>query len=341
MTIASYLILAYQSELIANLIFMEAVKFRLFNQVRNISSSLVAIAILLSILCSAWLGADSLNWQIVMTIAALAIGIPHGAIDHLVTLPKSAPLKMAAFIFIYVAIALVAIVAILKWNVWGFIFVVVMSATHFGIGDSAFLNELDKYRSSAPKRSLPVWAYAPAAGALPVMIPLVNSRSTEALEKVNVELVDWHHGYTNQIQLLVLTLFVAGLVVLLAFNRKRDMLDLILLALLAFIAPPLVAFSVYFGGWHALRHTARLTSLLKKSEAAYQQNKVEKAFWSAVVPGLPALIGTLLFVGCLTLFRNDDLSSSFLWNTLVTIWALTVPHMMVTARLDRKALSKN
>jgi hypothetical protein len=26
---------------------------------------------------------------------------------------------------------------------------------------------------------------------------------------------------------------------------------------------------------------------------------------------------------------------------LVTIWALTVPHMMVTARLDRKALSKD
>jgi len=338
MTIASYLILAYQSELIANLIFMEAVKFRLFNQVRNISSSIVALAILLSIICSAWLGSESLNWQIAMTIVALAIGIPHGAIDHLVTLPKSAPLKMAAFIFIYVAIALLAIVAILKWNVWGFIFVVVMSATHFGIGDSAFLNELDKYKESKSKKSLPVWAYAPAAGALPVMIPLVNNRSTEALEKVNVELIDWHHGYTNQIQILVLIFFIAGLVVLFAFDRKRDALDLILLALLAFVAPPLVAFSVYFGGWHALRHTARLTSLLAKSEAAYRQNKVATAFWSAVVPGLPALIGTLLFVGCLTIFRNNDLSSSFLWNTLVTIWALTVPHMIVTARLDRTAL---
>jgi Brp/Blh family beta-carotene 15,15'-monooxygenase len=319
---------------------MEAVKFRLFNQVRNISTSIVAVAILLSIICSAWLGAESLNWQIAMTIVALAIGIPHGAIDHLVTLPKSAPLKMAAFIFIYVAIALLAIVAILKWNVWGFIFVVVMSATHFGIGDSAFLNELDKYKENKSKKSLPVWAYAPAAGALPVMIPLVNSRSTQALEKVNVELVDWHHGYTNQIQILVITLLIIGLVVLIKFGRKRDALDLILLALLAFIAPPLVAFSVYFGGWHALRHTARLTSLLPKSEAAYKENKVGMAFWSAVVPGLPALIGTLLFVGCLSIFRNDDLSSSFLWNTLVTIWALTVPHMMVTARLDRKALSK-
>jgi beta-carotene 15,15'-dioxygenase len=67
---------------------MDAVRFRLFNQVRNISSLLVAITILLSILFSAWLGSDSLNWQIAMTIVALAIGIPHGAIDHLITLPK-------------------------------------------------------------------------------------------------------------------------------------------------------------------------------------------------------------------------------------------------------------
>jgi Brp/Blh family beta-carotene 15,15'-monooxygenase len=276
-----------------------------------------------------------------MAIVALAIGIPHGAIDHLITLPKAAPVKMALFISIYVAIALIAIFAILKWNVWGFIFVVVMSATHFGIGDSAFLNELDKYKVNKDEKRLPVWAYAPAAGALPVMIPLVNNRSTEALEKVNPVLVDWHYGYASQIQIFVLILFIFGLITLFRINRKRDALDLLLLAALAFIAPPLVAFAVYFGGWHALRHTARLTSLLPKSAVAYKQNKVGKAFRSAVTPGLPALIGTLLFVGCLSIFRSDDLSSTFLWNTLVTIWALTVPHMMVTARLDRKALSKD
>ena len=319
---------------------MEAVRFRLFNQVRNISSLLVATTIALSILFSAWLGTESLNWQIVMAIIALAIGTPHGAIDHLITLPKAAPLKMTIFIGIYVAIALLAIVAILKWNVWGFIFVVIMSATHFGIGDSAFLNELDKYKSKKENKSLPVWAYAPAAGALPVMIPLVNNRSTEALEQVNSKLVDWHYGYTTEIQIFVLILLAVGLITLLLFNRKREALDLLLLTGLAFITPPLVAFAVYFGGWHALRHTARLTSLLSKSNTAYAENKISKAFWSAVIPGLPALVGTLLFVIALSIFRDSDLSSTFLWNTLVTIWALTVPHMMVTARLDRRALRK-
>jgi Brp/Blh family beta-carotene 15,15'-monooxygenase len=315
------------------------VKFKVFSRVRTLSSAAVAVAIFLSILFSQWLGAESLNWQIVLATVALAIGIPHGALDHLVTLPRSAPVRMAIFIIIYVAIALLAIYAILKWNVWGFIFVVVMSATHFGIGDSAFLKELDSLKDQMGSR-IPAWLYAPAAGFLPVMIPLVNSRSSEALTKVNDSLVDWHQGYTTEIILAVAAITTLCLLGLLQRKRYRDALDIALLAALASIAPPLVAFAVYFGCWHALRHTARLTSLLPNSESAYLRGRGGQAFVAAVIPGLPALFGTIIFIAVLAGFSQQDLSDKFLWLTLVTIWALTVPHMVVTAKLDRAALKK-
>jgi len=315
------------------------VKFKVFSRIRTLSSAAVAVAILLSILFSQWLGADSLNWQIVLATIALAVGIPHGALDHLVTLPRSAPIRMAIFIIIYVAIALLAIYAILKWNVWGFIFVVVMSATHFGIGDSAFLNELDSLKNPTGSR-IPAWLYAPPAGLLPVMIPLVNSRSSEALTKVNESLVDWHQGYTTEIILAVAAITTLCLLGLLQRKRYRDALDIALLAALASIAPPLVAFAVYFGCWHALRHTARLTSLLPNSESAYLRGRGGQAFIAAVIPGLPALFGTIIFIAVLAGFSQQDLSDKFLWLTLVTIWALTVPHMLVTAKLDRAALKK-
>ena len=297
---------------------------------------MVALAIALSILFSSWLGAESLNWQVVMAVIALAIGIPHGALDHLVTLPKSNPVKMSIFVFIYVAIALVAIWAILQWNVWGFIAVVIMSSAHFGVGDSAFISEYDDLRGSSS--SLPVWAYAPAAGLLPVVIPLVNSRSTEALSKVNIALVDWHHGFTSEIQIIVAIITTLSVITLISRKRFRDLLDVSLLALLASVAPPLVAFAVYFGCWHAMRHTARLTSLLPRSQSSYEKAHARKAFISAVVPGLPALAGTLIFVALLAGFSHQNVSDNFLWLTLVTIWALTVPHMIVTAKLDRAAL---
>jgi Brp/Blh family beta-carotene 15,15'-monooxygenase len=313
------------------------VKLRLFNRVRTLSSAAVAIATVLSLAFSQWLGSESLGWQLVLATIALGIGIPHGAMDHLVTLPKSAPVRMAIFVIIYVAIALLAIYAILRWNVWGFFFVVVMSAIHFGIGDAAFLSEKDSLDGSSRSSA---WFYAPAAGLLPVAIPLVNSRSTDALEKVNSALIDWHRGYTTEILILVAAVTALSLLALLQRKRFRDALDIALLAALASFAPPLVAFAIYFGCWHAMRHSARLTSLLPNSESAYLRGRPGQAFIAAVIPGLPALVGTFIFVVILAGFAQQDLSDKFLWLTLVTIWALTVPHMIVTARLDRAALSK-
>ena len=316
---------------------MSETKLRLFNRVRTLSSAAVAIATVLSLLFSQWLGTNSLGWQLVLATIALAIGIPHGALDHLVTLPKAAPIRMALFIILYVAIALLAIYAILRWNVWGFIFVVIMSATHFGIGDAAFLSEKDSLDGSS---RIPAWMYAPAAGLLPVAIPLVNSRSTDALEKVNPALINWHSGFTTEILMAVAVITTLSLLALLQRKRYRDALDILLLAALASFAPPLVAFAVYFGCWHAMRHTARLTSLLPNSESAYLRSRPGQAFAAAVIPGLPALAGTFIFVIVLAGFSQQDLSDKFLWLTLVTIWALTVPHMIVTARLDRAALKK-
>jgi Brp/Blh family beta-carotene 15,15'-monooxygenase len=322
---------------IATVTVMEMAKLKTFSTVRTFSSAIVAIAIALSIAFSSWLGAESLNWQVVMAVTALAIGIPHGALDHLVTLPKAQPFKMAVFVTIYVAIALAAIWAILQWNVWGFIAVVLMSATHFGIGDSAFISELNHLKGSATSK-LPVWAYAPAAGLLPVVIPLVNNRSTEALTKVNDSLINWHYGYTSEIQIAVAAIATLSAMALISRKRYRDLLDLTLLAALASVAPPLVAFAVYFGCWHAMRHTARLTSLLPRCLDAYERNNSRRAFALAVIPGLPALAGTLIFVALLAGFSQNNVSDTFLWLTLVTIWALTVPHMIVTAKLDRAAL---
>jgi Brp/Blh family beta-carotene 15,15'-monooxygenase len=316
---------------------MVETKLRLFSRVRTLSSAVIAIATVLSLLFSQLLGTNTLGWQLVLATIALGIGIPHGAMDHLVTLPKAAPIRMALFITLYVAIALLAIYAILRWNVWGFIFVLIMSATHFGIGDAAFLSEKDSLSGGS---RIPAWFYAPAAGLLPVAIPLVNSRSTDALEKVNPDLINWHRGFTTEILMVVAVITTLSLLALLQRKRYRDALDLLLLAALASFAPPLVAFAVYFGCWHAMRHTARLTSLLPNSESAYLRGRPGQAFVAAVIPGLPALVGTLIFVVILAGFSQQDLSDEFLWLTLVTIWALTVPHMIVTARLDRAALKK-
>jgi Brp/Blh family beta-carotene 15,15'-monooxygenase len=308
----------------------------LFIRVRLFSTISVIVGIFLSLLFSDLLGASSMGWQVVIAVIALAIGIPHGALDHLVTLPKAEPKKMALFVVTYVAIAVAAVIGILQFNTIGFIIVLFMSAIHFGIGDAAFINEIDK--RSNTERKLNRWLYIPAAGFTPVFIPLVNSASTQALASVNPDLINWHQGYDSEILLAVSGFTLLAIAGMGSTKRYREALDLTLLLVLAHFAPPLIAFAIYFGCWHAMRHTARLTLSLPRSIENLNQGSLRNAFSHAVIPGLPALIGTFVVAGLMAL-SGQDFSDEFFWMALVVVWALTVPHMLVTAKLDRAALT--
>ena len=308
----------------------------LFNRVRLFSTISVSLAILISIIFSDLFGEGSIGWQVVIALIALAIGIPHGALDHLVTLPKSEPKKMALFIAVYVAVAIVAVIGILNFNIVGFIVVLFMSAIHFGIGDAAFINEIDKRAGGSKK--LNRWFCIPAAGFTPVFIPLVNSASTDALASVNPALINWHQGLDLQILITITVFAILAIGVMVFDKRYREAQDITALLLLAHLAPPLIAFAVYFGCWHAMRHTARLTLSLPRCVENISQGKLRKAFSNAVIPGLPALIGTFVVAGILAL-SGRDFTDEFFWMALVVVWALTVPHMAVTAKLDRAALT--
>ena len=316
---------------------MPDLELELFLKVRKFSRFAIAFAIVISFIFAQLIESSDITWQVVVALIALAVGIPHGALDHLVTLPRSSAAKMAVFILIYVAVAIAAVVALLTWSVIGFIGVVVMSAVHFGIGDAAFISEID--RRSVDQKPFQKYLYASAAGTLPVVIPLVSEKSNSALEKVNPQLLDWHQGLNNDLMLWTMVLTAIVLLRLVQKRRDGEAIDLVLLYLLAVTAPPLVAFAVYFGCWHALRHTARLTLTLPSSQAAFADGNIKRAFIKAVLPGTPALIGTFVVAAAIVIFRGDSLDDQFLWVSLVVVWALTVPHMAVTARLDRKALS--
>jgi len=312
-------------------------RLELFERVRAYSSSAVAMAILISLVAARISDKNDLSWQVGIAVFALAVGIPHGALDHLVTVPRTNMRVMVLFIGGYVAVAVIAVLAILKWNVFGFQIVVLMSLVHFGIGDSAFLNELDRLKGLTASR-LPTAFVFLAFGAVPVVIPLINSSSTSALAEVNSSLINWHQGFDKELGLIVLAFFLIAVLALVISKRFRDVIDLFLLAGLAILTPPLIAFATYFGCWHAMRHTARLSLVLPQSERDYQAQHAVKAFFSAVIPGTPALIGS--FVVAAGLWLSGSIEKSFFWFLLTIVWALTVPHMIVTAKLDRSALQK-
>ena len=242
---------------------------------------------------------------------------------------------MALFLISYLTVTGLCIWFILSNNLIGFQLIVLISALHFGIGDASFISEMD---ARSNRTGFPKVLFALAAGFTPVFIPLLNSRSTEALETVNPILSGWANPITEQLFWVVVTLNLFVTSVMLFKGRRAEAIDLAALLAISLIAPPLVAFAFYFGFWHALRHTGRLTLELPSSIRAHERQKPLRAFWLAVAAGLPALAIVIGFTVVLGITGNFDLGADLLWLLLAVVWALTIPHMALTSRLDAKAM---
>ena len=313
---------------------MNQLELSLLTKIRSISRYLIAFGILVSIPLATFLE-NSIELQVLLALVALTFGIPHGAVDHIVTVPKFQPVRMALFLAGYLGVVGLVIAAILWQNLIGFQLIVLLSAIHFGIGDASFIAESDARRSV---KGFPKLSYAVAAGFMPVMLPLTSPLTSQALTEVNPALIGWAGELTEAVFWLFVAFGIFAIARQLFAQRFDNAIDLGLLLGLSLIAPPLVAFAFYFGFWHALRHTGRLTLELESSQQSFQGGSQLKAFANAVTAGLPALVVVLGFTIWLGLTQGLDLSQQLLWLLLVVIWALTVPHMALTARLDYRAL---
>ena len=115
-------------------------------------------------------------------------------------------------------------------------------------------------------------------------------------------------------------------------------LDIVLVGALGLFAPPLVAFAVWFGCWHAIRHCARMLTVEPDCAAlvssGHNRAAVLRLIRLAVWPSIAALT-TALALGWITMTASDP--AVVVAEILRLLLALTVPHMVVVWWLDRAA----
>ncbi len=280
-----------------------------------------------------------------IAVVGALLGVPHGAVDHLLpwwwgnpnrTTPGGARGSTAArlgiFTVAYALVAAAALTALLVAPTPTLLVFFLLSAVHFGRGE--VLTSAERASRPVPRAGAD-WTVAAAHGLVVVGLlfwirpadtnPLLGPLSPW-LAREAVASRSWGLALVAVVAVVALTRLLLG-------HRHLEAGELVLLAVVFTIAPPLAAFGVYFGGWHALRHTGRLLDLARRRRS---DTGHPDAGWgpaglllarSAALPSLAAL-GTVA-----ALWWGRDLVS--LQAEVGVLLALTFPHAAVVWALDR------
>lgn len=297
----------------------------------------VAAGVLLLALVLAAFVPDTAAVTLTMLVAGFGFlaGVPHGAVDHLL-LCRLTRRPLAQVTLAYAAVA-VAAWCLLTWaGAVAWVAVVVLSVTHFGLG------ELQVWRGSTgwrPGRVVSVAAAVAGTGAL--LVPLALSGDllravATALSPGLAVMITANPARLGVAVVWSVALCVAGVAAHRA-GRASVVLDLLLIGALGAFLPPLAAFAVWFGGWHAVRHTGRLLADEPGCAALVDAGRTGSAMLRfgrlAALPSCAALVVVAVLVA-LGSSAADPVTG--IADVLKVLLALTVPHMLVVLWLDRR-----
>lgn len=287
-----------------------------------VGSATLALALIIAILGPP---SDVLAAVIMITAVAL-IGLPHGAYDLEVARRIFAPrlgrwwwvcFGAGYLAFAFVALGLWAIAPLIALAI-----LLIGGAAHWGLDD---LEDVPRNRAAT------AWL-AMSRGAIPVAAPMffhaeevstvfatllgtpVAASTVQSLGLAwglialpgIVASVWWSHGRVN-------------------FARLRIIAEPAVLMLWFAAAPPLLAFTMYFCFWHAVRHSLRSTL---QAEPVGGLRRALLAYLRAAA--LPTVLTWLLAAVAAAMFLRDTALTEGIWSaTFMGLFALAVPHILL------------
>lgn len=289
---------------------------------------IVTISLVAAVLAAVWSPPGWLSFSVAIVVIAL-LGIPHGAVDHLVVeaIDGRRPGSRRRFVARYVlAMAGVGLVWLTIPGVALAAFLVA-SVHHFGQSDLAYL------RLAVRPQLVLQWS----RGLLIVGLPIVAHLTTVApvIRRLGGGdpstwpwLAEWWW--------LWCAILVGQHVVVSAAITPRsgdravvvqETVTVATLTLVLLLADPLIGFAVYFGLWHSLSHLLALAELLGTGPSR-EHSLVRLTAPLSVV----SIVGFALVAGAAAVAGYIDLVLPL---AVVFVAMLTAPHMVVVERLWR------
>ncbi|MEF8779404.1 MAG: Brp/Blh family beta-carotene 15,15'-dioxygenase [Haloferacaceae archaeon] len=302
-------------------------------------------------------GSIPLAYQYLPLVAsAILLGVPHGAVDHLV-LPRSRgdPVTPRSLAFVG---ALYLVVGAAYAAVWfrapaaAFVLFLLFTLLHWGQGDVYALLEL----SGATHLRSPALRAATAVvrGGLPMLVPLVAFPDQyRFVAGTLVGLFDpggaaaLDPAFRPAVRAGVAVGFGAVIAATLAAGYRRatafrpwavDAGETLLLVAYFGLVPPVLAIGLYFPLWHSLRHVLRTMLVDDRAASALTEGAIRRAFRRFARDAAPLTAAAFLVLGAiaLTVPYAPATVPDVLGLYLVFIAVLTLPHVIVVSLLDRE-----
>lgn len=267
------------------------------------------------IICVFFMLFPELNPEVQFTlfgIILLSIGIPHGAIDHLISNPKIDKKGLGSFLLIYLTLIASYLAIWFFFPIAALTAFLLMSAYHFG--QSHFISE------SQPKK-FPGSLFISRGGYFLFANLLGDWETTKMILSPLVNL-----DYIGQSRILILTILLITSILtqyLLGPKiQKSQILEMLILGPILYFSPLLVGFVVYFGFWHALPSMMTEYRFLREFTA---YNSVKKFIVQLLPFSILSFIGIgiILFLGLKFLEKNELILLFFVMISLISF-----PHIL-------------
>jgi Brp/Blh family beta-carotene 15,15'-monooxygenase len=252
----------------------------------------------------------------------LAVGIPHGAIDHLISNPVFEISSFKLFLIKYLSLIGGYLIVWYFFPLFALFAFLVMSAYHFG--QTHFI-----HISSPVKHSMLL--NISRGGYFLAAILVGNWDTTRSILSSLTSL-----EFINEYRFWILGSFLILTVLIQSFFgprwSKTHLLELIILGPILYFTPLLIGFIIYFGFWHSLPSMLKEYDYLKKFKAYETPSKfaVQLAPFSLI-----SLLGiaVILFLGIKYLDENELILLFFILISLISF-----PHILYMDQFLRKKI---
>ena len=252
--------------------------------------------------------------SVIALLFVVLIGLPHGAFDGAIANHLGAGQSLAAaakFIISYCAAAGLVITVWIMFPAVTLTLFLIISMIHFGRGDASAQSRPVFMMQVLLHGGLPIFGiiYFQQSSVIPLFDALTSGASNLAI-------------LTSKIMVPVMGL-MTGLYGLMAFrdaSLRARFAELILLALIFAILPPLVSFALYFCIIHTGRHMRRIWHVLSSTSSPKGLYRQAAGFTLA-----SWLVGGAAFLW----IESGDLDAALLQVVFIGLAALTVPHMIL------------